>query len=139
MTCEPTSPKAGFAGGLCRLCAVRERCTTSKLGRRLTLRLRPEHEALRQARADQDTDTWKTRYNTRAGVEGTISQAINRCGLRRSRYHGLATTALQHQLTGAAINLTRIDAHLTGTPRARTRTSHFAALRPAEPKLSGAE
>ena len=31
------------------------------------------------------------------------------------------------------------DAHLTGTPRARTRTSHFAALGPAEPKPSGAE
>ncbi|MET7936352.1 hypothetical protein [Streptomyces sp. NPDC005322] len=44
-----------------------------------------------------------------------------------------------HQLTGAAINLARIDAHLTGTPRARTRTSHFAALGPAEPKPSGAE
>ncbi|TVZ90404.1 transposase [Streptomyces sp. BK340] len=128
-----------FAGGLCRPCAVRERCTTSKLGRRLTLRPRQEHEALRQARAEQDTDTWKTRYNTHAGVEGTISQGINRCGLRRSRYLGLAKTSLQHQLTGAAINLVRIDAHLTGTPRARTRTSHFAALSPAEPKPGGAE
>ncbi|WP_274562992.1 hypothetical protein [Streptomyces spiramyceticus] len=44
---------------------------------------------------------------------------------------------LQHQLTGAAINLARLDAHLTETPRARTRTSHFAALRPAEPQLDG--
>lgn len=74
-------------------------------------------------------------YKTRAGVEGTISQAIQRCGLRRSRYRGLTKTALQHQLTGAAINLARIDAHLTDTPRARTR--HFAALRPAEQQLDG--
>ncbi|PNE34919.1 transposase [Streptomyces eurocidicus] len=123
----------------CQPCLVREQCTTSSAGRRLTLRPREEHEALRQARADQDTDTWKERYKTRAGVEGTISQAVQRCGLRRSRYLGLAKTALQHQLTGAAINLARIDAHLTGTPRARTRTSHFAALRPAEPKLDGAK
>lgn len=43
-----------------------------------------------------------------------------------------AWTSLQHQLTGAAINLARIDAHLTGTPRARTRTSHFAARCPAD-------
>jgi IS5 family transposase len=90
------------------------------------LRPREEHEALRQARADRNTDTWKDRYKTRAGVEGTISRAVGRCGLRRSRYSGLAKTSLQHQLTGAAINLARID-----TPRARTRTSHFAALRPA--------
>ncbi|WP_405536904.1 IS1182 family transposase [Streptomyces antimycoticus] len=128
-----------FNGGQCRPCPVREHCTTSSLGRRLTLRPREEHEALRQARADQDTETWKERYKTRAGVEGTISQGVQRCGLRRSRYRGLAKTSLQHQLTGAAINLARIDAHLTGTPRAHTRTSHFAALGPTEPKLSGAE
>ncbi|MFE7413715.1 IS1182 family transposase [Streptomyces laurentii] len=128
-----------FNGGQCRPCPVREQCTTSSLGRRLTLRPREEHEALRQARAEQDTDTWKDRYKTRAGVEGTISQGVQRCGLRRSRYRGLAKTSLQHQLTGAAINLARIDAHLTGTPRARTRTSHFAALRPAELTLDGAK
>jgi transposase len=128
-----------FNGGQCRPCPVREQCTTSSLGRRLTLRPREEHDALRQARAEQDTDTWKDRYKTRAGVEGTIAQGVQRCGLRRSRYRGLAKTSLQHQLTGAAINLARIDAHLTGTPRARTRISHFAALDPAEPKLSGAE
>lgn len=123
----------------CQPCPVREQGTTSSVGRRLTLRPREEHEALRQARADQDTGTWKERYKTRAGVEGTISQGIQRCGLRRSRYHGLAKTSLQHQLTGAAINLARIDAHLTDTPRARTRTSHFAALRPAELTLNGAK
>lgn len=119
-----------FKGGHCRPCPVREQCTTSSRGRRLTLRPREEHEALRQACAEQDTDTWKDRYKTRAGVEGTISQGVQRCGLHRSRYQGLAKTSLQHQLTGAAINLARIDAHLTGTPRARTRTSHFAALSP---------
>lgn len=64
----------------CRPCPVREQCTTSSVGRRLTLRPREEHEALRQARAGQDTDTWKERYKTRAGVEGTISQALQRCG-----------------------------------------------------------
>ncbi|MGW8554386.1 IS1182 family transposase [Streptomyces tubercidicus] len=128
-----------FNGGQCRPCPVREQCTTSSVGRRLTLRPREEHEALRQARVDQDTDTWKERYKTRAGVEGTVSQGVQRCGLRRSRYRGLAKTSLQHQLTGAAINFARIDAHLTDTPRARTRTSHFAALRPAELMLDGAK
>ncbi len=33
----------------------------------------------------------------------------------------------------------RIDAHLTSTPRARTRTSHFAASCPAELTLDGAQ
>jgi transposase len=122
----------------CRPCPVREKCTTASTGRRLTLQPRAEHEALRRVRAEQETDAWKERYKTRAGVEGTISQGVQRCGLRRSRYQGLSKTSLQHQLTGAAINLARIDAHLTETPRACTRTSHFAVLRPAE-QIGGAK
>lgn len=130
-----------FSPADCRRCPALRDCLSSPRAERreLTLRRHDEHQALAQTRALQQTDAWKTRYKIRAGVEGTISQGVGRCGLRRSRYRGLAKTSLQHQLTGAAINLTRIDAHLTGTPRARTRTSHFAALRPAELTLDGAK
>ncbi|GGV46096.1 hypothetical protein GCM10010245_72270 [Streptomyces spectabilis] len=133
-----------FSPGDCTPCPLRPECTHSnvaarKLPRRdLTLRPWAEYEVLHRARALQQTDEWKERYKIRAGVEGTIAQGVLRCGLRRSRYRGLSKTSLQHQLTGAAINLARIDANLTGTPRARTRTSHFAALRPAE-QLDGAK
>jgi len=48
--------------------------------------------------------------------------------LRRSRYIGLAKTHLQHVLTAAAINLSRINDWLSGTPRARTRQSTFIRL-----------
>ena len=120
--------------------ALRDCVSSPKAERReLTLRQHDEHQTLQRHRALQQTDGWKDRYKIRAGVEGTISQAVGRCGLRRSRYRGLAKTSLQHQLTGAAINLARIDAHLTETPWARTRTSHFAALRPADQKIDGAK
>ncbi|MER7001404.1 IS1182 family transposase [Streptomyces sp. NPDC000410] len=124
----------------CRTCTTRADClgATNRRFRELTLRTKAEYEALQQARTLQRTDKWKERYKIRAGVEGTIAQGVQRCDLRRSRYRGLAKTSLQHQLTGAAINLARIDAHLTGTPRARTRTSHFARLHPAE-QLDGAK
>ncbi|MDT9701886.1 IS1182 family transposase [Streptomyces sp. P17] len=130
-----------FSPADCRTCPHLRDCVTSPRAERreLNLRHRDEYEAVRQARAEQQTDTWKERYKIRAGVEGTISQGAGRCGLRRSRYQGLAKTSLQHQLTGAALNLARIDAHLTGTPRARTRTSHFAALRPADQTTGGAK
>lgn len=59
------------------------------------------------------------------------SEPVGRTGLRRSRYRGLAKTRLQHHFTGAAVNLARVDAWLTGRPLARTRVSPFAALRPA--------
>lgn len=125
----------------CRPCPVRRECINSPTAIRRELRLRhyDEHHAIRTSRAEQQTEGWKERYKIRAGVEGTISQGVQRCGLRRSRYRGLAKTSLQHQLTGAAINLARIDAHLTDTPRAPTRTSHFAALRPADHKADGAK
>ncbi|WP_078539204.1 IS1182 family transposase [Streptomyces sp. GBA 94-10 4N24] len=125
----------------CRTCPDLRACTSSPKAERreLTLQPRDEYAVVQAARAEQQTDAWKDRYTIRAGVEGTISQGIQRCGLRRSRYRGLAKTSLQHQLTGAALNLARIDAHLTHTPRAPTRTSHFAALRPAEPTLGGAK
>lgn len=130
-----------FSPTHCRPCPHLRDCVDSPKAqyRQLTFRHHEEHRAIGQARTLQQTDDWKERYKIRAGVEGTISQGVQRCGLRRSRYRGLAKTSLQHQLTGAAINLARIDAHLTDTPRAHTRTSHFAALRPAEPKLDGAK
>lgn len=93
--------------------------------RSLNLRHRDEHEVVQAARTEQRTDAWKDRYKIRAGVEGTISQSVQRCGLRRSRYRGLAKTSLKHQLTGTAINLARIDAHLTATPAPAT-SQHFA-------------
>ncbi|MFD3689025.1 IS1182 family transposase [Nocardiopsis sp. NPDC058631] len=129
-----------FSPADCRPCPHLRACVNSPKAERreLNLRHRDEYEAVRTARTEQRTDAWKERYKVRAGVEGAVSQGVGRCGLRRSRYRGLAKTSLQHQLTGAAINLARIDAHLTGVPRARTRISHFAALRPAEQQLDGA-
>ncbi|MGA6228189.1 IS1182 family transposase [Streptomyces umbrinus] len=122
-----------FSRNDCQPCPVRSACISSPTAKRRELEFRhqDEHDAIRAARATQQTPEWKQRYKTRAGVEGTISQGVLAFGLRRSRYRGLGKTSLQHQLTGAAINLARIDAWLTHRPRARTRTSHLTALRPA--------
>ncbi|WP_442800118.1 IS1182 family transposase [Nocardia sp. NBC_01730] len=120
-----------FPSAECRQCPAREHCTRSSTGRRLTLRHRAQHQALQLARAEQQTDQWQQRYQHRAGVEGTIAQGIRSCGLRRSRYRGLTKTSLQHLLTAAGLNLNRLNTWWETTPFAPTRTSHFAALRPA--------
>jgi len=113
----------------CSHCAQRDRCTKAKTApRTLTLRPRLQHEALQAARQRQTTEEFKQRYNIRAGIEGTISQGIRSFALRRSRYIGLAKTHLQHVLTAAAMNLTRVFAWLEQIPRAQTRQSRFAAL-----------
>jgi IS5 family transposase len=96
--------------------------------RQLTLRPRHLHEALQSARAEQATDEWRARYRIRAGIEGTISQAVTVTGIRRARYTGIAKVHLEHAFAATAINLIRLDAWWTGTPVARTRTTHLARL-----------
>lgn len=116
----------------CRACPVRTHCTRSATGSR-TLTLHPQavHEALQNARQRQETDEFKQQYARRAGIEGTLSQAVNEMGIRRSRYIGQAKTHLQHVLTAAALNIRRVLAWWQEIPHATTRKSAFAALAPA--------
>jgi hypothetical protein len=113
----------------CRSCLFQKQCTTSKPGRR-TLTLRPEepHEALARARAEQKTDTWKNKYTLRAGIEGTINQALDITGIRRARYRGLPKVRLQHAFSATAINLVRLDAHWADGPLDPPRSSNLERL-----------
>jgi hypothetical protein len=77
---------------------------------------------------EQGTAQFKEAYGKRAGVEGTISQGVRVCGLRRSRYAGEAKTHLQHLATAAAVNVLRIGDWLAEKPREQTRTSASARL-----------
>ncbi|WP_406723496.1 IS1182 family transposase [Streptomyces sp. GD-15H] len=113
----------------CRPCPFRAQCTTSKIGRRmLTLQPREPHEALVRARAEQKTDTWRDKYALRAGIEGTINQALDVTGMRRARYRGLPKVRLQHAFSATAINIIRLDAHWSDHPLRRTRTSQLERL-----------
>lgn len=121
-----------FARRDCTPCALRPRCTRAKREPRIIgLQEREHFEALQGARKHQETEAFRASYAARAGIEGTHAQAIHRCGLRRSRYIGLAKTHLQHVITAAAINLVRVAEWFAGISVARTRVSRFAALQPA--------
>jgi Transposase DDE domain len=90
----------------CKPCLSRSLCTTAKhLRRTVTIRTQEAYEALHAARQRQQSEGFKGQYKKRAGVEGTISQAIRALGMRRSRYMCLAET-----------------------PRAAMRKSHFERL-----------
>jgi transposase len=118
-----------FPRSVCQACPQRSQCTRAgDHGRRLTLQPEPAQEALQAARARAQTDAFADVYATRAGIEGTHSQGVRRCGLRHCRYWGLAKTHLQHLLTAAALNLVRVGYWLLETPRARTRTDAFLRL-----------
>ncbi len=118
-----------FAREVCAACPMRSDCTkSSTTGRVLHVRPQAAHKALQARRREQATPEFRQRYKARAGIEGTLSQAVRGMGVRRARYDGLQKTHLQHLLTAVAINLVRIDAVLTLTPRGHTRQSHFMGL-----------
>lgn len=121
-----------FARADCQACPVRALCIHSATQpRMITVRAQAQYQALQAARHRQTTEEFKAQYAARAGIEGTLSQAVRRGDRRRSRYIGLAKTHLQHLLTATALNLLRVGAWLAERPRAQTRQSAFAALAPA--------
>ncbi|MGP3914155.1 transposase [Nonomuraea sp. 10N515B] len=118
-----------FSGEACRPCPVRSLCTSAtKGGRQLTIRARPLQEALDQARIDRASRHWQDKYKLRAGVEGTMRQAVAVAGVRPARYRGLAKVHLEHVFSSVALNLIRLDAWWNGHPLDRTRTGHLARL-----------
>jgi len=126
-----------FATATCLACPVREQCTRGHEGRTLTLTPPAVHAALQQRRAEQRTPAFVQRYALRAGVEGTISQAVRTTRLRRTPYQGLPKTHLHHVAIAAGLNLKRIVVHVhaqsLGKPsRPVRRKSPFARLQEKE-------
>ena len=119
---------AQFPTSVCRACPVRERCTTATSGRQVGFIPEPEFRALQAARDREQTNEFKQTYKIRAGIEGTISQAVGVLGMRHTRYRGLHKVHLQHLMTATAMNLMRVLDWLSGKERSTTRVSAFARL-----------
>jgi transposase len=79
--------KIKFSAKDCGSCPSRGGCTR---GKRRTLTVRPQEQylALQAARERESSEEFQREYARRAGVEGTISQGVRTCGLRRARYVG---------------------------------------------------
>jgi transposase len=118
-----------FPTATCGPCPLRQQCTTSRARRRqLTVHPPEVHAAQHAARALQDTKPWQATYALRAGVEGTIHQALAVTDIRHARYRGLRKVHLQHVFSAVALNLIRLHAYWNDHPMDRTRTSHLARL-----------
>jgi transposase len=121
--------KIKFSRSDCGNCHLQEACTRSNPPRRtLTIRTKEWFLALQKAREQEQSEAFIQQYAKRAGIEGTISQGIRRCGMRRSRYIGLAKTHLQHLLIAAAINRVRVMQWLLGERPSSTRHSAFVRI-----------
>ncbi len=122
-----------FAKQTCASCPARSHCTTArKTGRSMTLRYLPEqHELLQVMRQRQQTAEFKVLYQRRAGIGGSFTQIIRKCGLRHACHSGLQKMHLQNVASVAATNILRFVCWLNEVPLATTRTSCFAALAPS--------
>ena len=119
--------KIKFSMKDCKQCPLKEHCTKAPR-RAISVRTKEHHQALQEARIRQKGAEFQEKYRSRAGIEGTISQAVRAFGLRRSRYRGMEKTHFQDLAIAMAINLVRVLAWLDGEQLAKTRTSKFAAL-----------
>ncbi|WP_406428423.1 transposase [Streptomyces sp. NBC_00147] len=116
-----------FAALDCIPCSVKDQCTSSCKGRRLSLYPRELTEAIRTARAQQGRNLAARLCAPRPG-RGAIRQATHTTGLRRARYRGLAKTHLDHTTSATALNLIRLNAWWNGHPLDRTNHNHLARL-----------
>lgn len=113
----------------CGGCKMHERCTRSTPPQRqITVLPELQYEALREQRAREQTADFAAEYARRAGIEGTISEAVRAHAMRRTRYIGQARTHLAHLMTAAAINVGRLLRWIAGEPKACMTRSSFERL-----------
>jgi transposase len=122
------SLRVRFPLSRCRSCPLHDQCTPVAAK---VLILRPDeasYNALREARKRQETKEFRTLYATRAGIEGTVAQAVRTCEMRRARYIGSKKLRLQAFFTATAMNVLRAVEWLKGKRPASTPVSRFARL-----------
>ena len=91
-------------------------------------------QALQQARDRATTPAFREVYTQRAGVEGTVAQAVRTCELRQARYLGKKKLHLHALMTAAAVTVLRACAWMAGkipatTPVSRCQVDGFEPLR----------
>ncbi len=123
----------GFASADCAACPVRTQCLKHPTQpRQLNLRVQDHYHVLVAAHERQQTAEFRQKYKRRAGIEGTISQAVRAFDARRTRYIGQAKTHLQELAAAVGLNLARLaDWFEPGFHSETVRVSPFGRLAPA--------
>lgn len=98
--------KFQFDGEVCQECELRDKCTTSKRGRSITLNY--HEEKLQEDREYQESEEFEEKYNRRPLCEAKIREVMRTHGMRNSRYIGKEKTQMQMTWTAAVVNLKRL-------------------------------
>lgn len=122
------SLRVRFPFPLCRSCPLHAQCTPTAAK---VLILRPDKhsfQALQDNRKRQETPAFRALSAKRAGIEGTVAQAVRTCEIRRSRYLGQKKLNLQAFLTATSINVLRACHWLAEEKHATIPPSRFTKL-----------
>ncbi len=125
---ETSHPGAISGIAVCQACPFHDQCTHSPAR---VLILQPNEQAYRarkSARVRELTPECRALYAKRAGVEGTMAQAVRTCEMRRARYIGSKKLRLQAFFTATAMNVLRACAWMEEGIHASTPVSRFARL-----------
>ena len=107
---QMTKSRTVTFGAACAACPLRERCTTARDGRSMTIH--PHEGLLRAARAQARTEAFKQAYPTRSAIERIIAWTATQNGRRvRLRYIGTAKNDAWLHNRCAAINLRTLLRH----------------------------
>jgi hypothetical protein len=107
---QMSKSRAVTFGAACAACPLRQRCTTAKDGRSMTIH--PHEGLLREARAQARTPEFRQAYPTRSMIERIISWTATQNGRRvRLRYIGTAKNDAWLHNRCAAINLRTLLRH----------------------------
>ena len=114
----------------CRNCLNKKFCIRGKTyKRKVCFPAKEQYNARVALRKRLRSEEGKILYRKRAGIEGTISQGVRLCGMRKSRYIGLKKNHLQNISSASAMNLYRLADYFDGIPLAKTRKASFLKLK----------
>ena len=122
---------------LCKLCPLRDQCTTSKEGR--TIRRHLRHDEIHLMRERSQLRAAKMDITTRQHLmERSFARAV-RFGFKRARWRGLWRVAIQEYLTAAIQNIMTLVHYVKEPPRSAMEMAASKAKGgvPFEGKSSG--
>ncbi|GAC1343300.1 MAG: hypothetical protein NVSMB27_03080 [Ktedonobacteraceae bacterium] len=101
------SLRVRFLLRLCRSCPLHAQCTPVAAKVLIPRPDEASYNALDHARKQQGTPEFRKLYATRAGIEGTVAQAVRTCEMRQARYIGSQKLRFQAFFTACAMNILR--------------------------------
>ena len=96
-----------FDGRVCRACAMRLNCVSSKNRRGRTVRLHPQEALLQQARAFQHSEAFGEYRIRRQVAEHRLARLVQ-LRIRKARYFGRVKTRFQLLMAATVANLTLV-------------------------------